>query len=85
MNPVNKKERQVHMGLNLIPKNVSEQQKEAYLLMAIMREYEKQDKITDAVNIPYFIRARQKVDRIIQSGELDKKFKEYKEREKKHG
>lgn len=85
MNPVNKKERQVHMGLNLIPKNVSEQQKEAYLLMAIMREYEKQDKITDAVNIPYFIRARQKVDRIIQSGELDKKFKEYKEKEKKHG
>ena len=85
MNPVNKKERQVHMGLNLIPKNVSEQQKEAYLLMAIMREYEKQDKITDAVNIPYFIRARQKVDRIIQIGELDKKFKEYKEKEKKHG
>ena len=85
MNPVNKKERQVHMGLNLIPKNVSEQQKEAYLLMAIMREYEKQDKITDEVNIPYFIRARQKVDRIIQSGELDKKFKEYKEKEKKHG
>ena len=73
------------MGLNLIPKNVSEQQKEAYLLMAIMREYEKQDKITGAVNIPYFIRARQKVDRIIQSGELDKKFKEYKEKEKKHG
>ena len=36
------------MGLNLIPKNVSEQQKEAYLLMAIMREYEKQDKITAA-------------------------------------
>ena len=71
------------MGLNLIPKNVSEQQKETYLLMAIMREYEKQDKITDAVNIPYFIRARQKVDRIIQSGELDKKFKEYKEKEKK--
>lgn len=73
------------MGLNLIPKNVSEQQKEAYLLMAVMREYEKQDKITDAVNIPYFIRARQKVDWIIQSGELDKKFKEYKEKEKKHG
>ena len=50
------------MGLNLVPKNISEQQKEAYLLMAIMRECEQQDKITDAVNIPYFIRARQKVD-----------------------
>lgn len=73
------------MGLNLVPKNISEQQKEAYLLMVIMREYEQQDKITDAVNIPYFIRARQKVDRIIKNGELDKKFKEYKEREKKHG
>lgn len=73
------------MGLNLAPKNISEQQKEAYLLMVIMRECEQQDKITDAVNIPYFIRARQKVDRIIKNGELDKKFKEYKEREKKHG
>ena len=73
------------MGLNLVPKNISEQQKEAYLLMAIMCECEQQDKITDAVNIPYFIRARQKVDRIIKNGELDEKFKEYKEREKKHG
>lgn len=73
------------MGLNLFPKNISDQQKEVYLLMAIKREYEKQDKITGAVNIPYFIRARQKVDRIIQNGELDKKFKEYKEREKKNG
>lgn len=70
------------MGLNLVPKNISEQQKEAYLLMAIMCEYEQQDKITDAVNIPYFIRARQKVDRIIKNGELDEKFKEYKERKK---
>ena len=73
------------MGLNLVPKNISEQQKEVYLLMAIMRECEQQDKITDTVNIPYFIRARQKVDRIIKNGELDEKFKEYKEREKKHG
>lgn len=73
------------MGLNLFPKNISDQQKESYLLIAIMREYEKQDRITDAVNIPYFIRARQKVDRIIENGELDKKFKEYKEREKKNG
>ena len=73
------------MGLNLVPKNISEQQKEAYLLMAIMRECEQQDKITEAVNIPYFIRARQKVDRIIKNGELDEKFKEYKEREKKYG
>lgn len=73
------------MGLNLFPKNISDQQKESYLLIAIMRECEKQDRITDAVNIPYFIRARQKVDRIIENGELDKKFKEFKEREKKNG
>jgi hypothetical protein len=55
--------------------------KEAYLLAAITAEYEALDRL-GGVNIPYFIRARQKVDAIIQRGELDKEYKAYKAKEK---
>ena len=75
------------MGLNIIPFRVTDEMKEAYLFAAISQEYEKQDRESGAVNIPYFMRARQKVDQIKLNGELDKEYRNYKEKEKEkeHG
>ena len=72
------------MGVNIIPFRVTDKMKEAYLLAAITAEYEALDRL-GGVNIPYFIRARQKVDAIIQRGELDKEYRNYKRKEKEHG
>ena len=47
------------MGVNIIPFRVTDRMKEAYLLAAITAEYEALDRL-GGVNIPYFIRARQK-------------------------
>lgn len=69
------------MGVNIIPFRVTDKMKEAYLLAAITAEYEALDRL-GGVNIPYFLRARQKVDAIIQRGELDKEYKAYKAKEK---
>ena len=52
------------MGVNIIPFRVTDKMKEAYLLAAITAENEALDRL-GGVNIPYFIRARQKVDAII--------------------
>lgn len=72
------------MGVNIIPFRVTDKMKEAYLLAAITAEYEALDRL-GGVNIPYFLRARQKVDAIIQCGELDKEYRNYKKKEKEHG
>lgn len=72
------------MGVNLIPRGLSEQQKEAYLFSVICREYEGLERISGSVNIPYFIRARNKVDLIKAQGELDKQFKDYMRKEKEN-
>lgn len=69
------------MGVNIIPFRVTDKMKEAYLLAAITAEYKAEDE-AGGVNIPYFLRARQKVDAIIQRGELDKEYKVYKAKEK---
>lgn len=69
------------MGVNIIPFRVSDKMKEAYLLAAITAEYKAEDE-TGGVNIPYFIRAKQKVDAIKQRGELDKEYRNYKKKEK---
>ena len=63
------------MGLNIIPHKVSEQQKTAYLFAAICKEYQENDKITNTVNIPYFMRARNRVDSIIAAGNWIKNLK----------
>ena len=72
------------MGVNIIPFRVTDKMKEAYLLAAITAEYKAEDE-AGGVNIPYFLRARQKVDAIIQRGELDKEYRNYKKKEKEHG
>lgn len=72
------------MGVNIIPFRVTDKMKEAYLLAEITAENEALDRL-GGVNIPYFIRARQKVDAIIQRGELDKEYRNYKKKEKEHG
>ena len=72
------------MGVNIIPFRVTDKMKEAYLLAAITAEYKAEDE-AGGVNIPYFLRARQKVDVIIQRGELDKEYRNYKKKEKEHG
>ena len=72
------------MGLNIIPFRVTDEMKEAYLFAAISQEYEKQDRESGAVNIPYFMRARQKVDQIKLNGELDKEYKKYKKKEERN-
>lgn len=69
------------MGVNIIPFRVTDKMKEAYLLAAITAEYKAEDE-AGGVNIPYFLRAKQKVDAIIQRGELDKEYKAYKAKEK---
>ena len=72
------------MGVNIIPFRVTDKMKEAYLFAAITAEYEASDRL-GGVNIPYFLRARQKVDAIIQRGELDTDYRNYKKKEKEHG
>ena len=72
------------MGVNIIPFSVTDKMKEAYLLAAITAEYKAEDE-AGGVNIPYFLRAKQKVDAIIQRGELDKEYRNYKKKEKEHG
>ena len=72
------------MGVNIIPFRVTDKMKEAYLLAAIMAEYKAEDE-AGGVNIPYFLRARQKVYAIIQRGDLDKEYRNYKKKEKEHG
>lgn len=72
------------MGVNIIPFRVTDKMKEAYLLAAITAEYKAEDE-AGGVNIPYFLRAKQKVDAIIQRGELDKEYRNYKKKEKEHG
>lgn len=72
------------MGVNIIPFRVTDKMKEAYLLAAITAEYKAEDE-AGGVNIPYFLRARQKIDAIIQRGELDKEYRNYKKKEKEHG
>ena len=69
------------MGVNIIPFRVTDKMKEAYLLAAITAEYKAEDE-AGGVNIPYFLRAKQKVDAIIQRDELDKEYKAYKAKEK---
>ena len=72
------------MGVNIIPFRVTDKMKEAYLLAAITAEYKAEDE-AGWVNIPYFLRAKQKVDAIIQRGELDKEYRNYKKKGKEHG
>ena len=72
------------MGVNIIPFRVTDKMKEAYLLAAITAEYKAEDE-AGGVNIPYFLRAKQKVDAIKQRGELDKEYRNYKKKEKEHG
>ena len=72
------------MGVNIIPFRVTDKMKEAYLLAAITAEYKAEDE-AGGVNIPYFLRAKQKVDAIIQRGELDKEYRNYKRKGKEHG
>ena len=72
------------MGVNIIPFRVTDKMKEAYLLATITAEYKAEDE-AGGVNIPYFLRAKQKVDAIIQRGELDKEYRNYKKKEKEHG
>ena len=72
------------MGVNIIPFRVTDKMKEAYLLAAITAENEALDRL-GGVNIPYFIRAKQKVDAIIQRGELDKEYRNNKKKGKEHG
>lgn len=72
------------MGVNIIPFRVTDKMKEAYLLAAITAEYKAEDE-AGGVNIPYFLRAKQKVDAIIQRGELDKEYRNYKKKGKEHG
>ena len=72
------------MGVNIIPFRVTDKMKEAYLLAAITAEYKAEDE-AGGVNIPYFLRAKQKVDAIKQRGELDKECRNYKKKEKEHG
>ena len=72
------------MGVNIIPFRVTDKMKDAYLLAAITAEYKAEDE-AGGVNIPYFLRAKQKVDAIIQRGELDKEYRNYKKKEKEHG
>ena len=72
------------MGVKIIPFGVTDKMKEDYLLAAITAECEALDRL-GGVNIPYFLRARQKVDAIIQRGELDKEYRNYKRKEKEHG
>lgn len=72
------------MGVNIIPFRVTDKMKEAYILAAITAEYKAEDE-AGGVNIPYFLRAKQKVDAIIQRGELDKEYRNYKKKGKEHG
>ena len=72
------------MGVNIIPFRVTDKMKEAYLLAAITAEYNAEDE-AGGVNIPYFLRAKQKVDAIIRRGELDKEYRNYKKKGKEHG
>ena len=58
-------------------KKMTDSEKEAYLLAAITAECEAED-IAGKIDIPYFMRARQRVDAIIQRGELDKEYRNYK-------
>ena len=69
------------MGVNIIPFRVTDKMKEAYLLAAITAEYKAEDEAGGG-NIPYFLRAKQKVDAMKQRGELDKEYKAYKAKEK---
>lgn len=72
------------MGVNIIPFGVTDKMKEAYLLAAITAECEAEER-AGVLNIPYFMRARQKVDAIKLRGELDKEYRNYKKKEKEHG
>ncbi len=67
------------MGGNIIPFGVTDKMKEEYLLAAITAECEAEDR-AGVLNIPYFMRARQRVDEMKLRGELDKEYKAYKER-----
>lgn len=73
------------MSISIIPFRVSEKMKESYLLAAITAECEEEDRAAGGLNIPYFMRARNKVDAIKLRGELDKEYKNYKKKEKEHG
>lgn len=68
------------MGVKIIPFGVTDKMKEAYLLAAITAEYKAEDR-AGVLNIPYFMRARQRVDAIKLRGELDKEYKAYKAKE----
>ena len=72
------------MGGNIIPFGVTDKMKEEYLLAAITAECKAEDE-AGGVNIPYFMRARNRVDAIKLRGELDKEYKNYKKKEKEHG
>lgn len=57
---------------------VTQHQKENYVERCISKEFEKYDRETNSVNIPYFQRAAQKVQEIKRNGELDKVYNEFK-------
>lgn len=73
------------MGVNFIKPKLTDEEKESFLLAAITAECEAEDRANFSVNIPYFMRARQRVDSIKLRGELDKEYKAYKRKEKEHG
>lgn len=75
------------MGMNILPfrPKVTDEQKEQFLLTAVTAECEAEDRKNNTVNIPYFMRARQRVDAIKLRGELDQEYNNYMKKREKHG
>jgi hypothetical protein len=53
-------------------------QKKEYVKNEICRRYEAEDKASDAVNIPYFLRAENKVKQLELSGRLNRVYEDLK-------
>lgn len=53
-------------------------QKKEYVKNEICRRYEAEDKVSNAVNIPYFLRAENKVKQLELSGRLNRVYEDLK-------
>lgn len=72
------------MGVNFIKPKLTDEEKERFLLAAITAECEAEDRANSTVNIPYFMRARQRLDNIKMRGELEQEYKNYARKGKQH-
>ena len=67
------------VNLRVLPGGkITPAQKKEYVKNEICRRYEAEDKASDAVNIPYFLRAENKVKQLELSGRLNRVYEDLK-------